>query len=76
MQDVKCHVVLVANYAKVVEANTVIIFRICVLAHQRTRPQVAVLTLLQLAARVIQFKALELLGTKHLLSLVNFSYAQ
>ncbi len=74
MQDVKCHVVLVANYAKVVEANAVIIFS--VLAHQRTRPQVAVLTLLQLAARVIQLKALELLGTKHLLSLVNFSYAQ
>jgi hypothetical protein len=58
MQDVQCSFVLdvlVADYAKVVEANVVIIFRIVVLEHQR-RPQVAV-------SRLIQFKALELLGT-------------
>jgi hypothetical protein len=64
-QDVECSIVLVADYAKVVEANlnVVTIFRIVVPAHQRS-PQVAVRKLLQLAVRVIQFKVLELMGTQ------------
>jgi hypothetical protein len=61
--DVECSLVLVADYAKVVEANVVIILRIVVPAHQR-RPHVAVRKLLQLAEGVIQVKALELFGTQ------------
>ncbi len=34
-QDVECRLVLVADYAKVVEANVVTIFRIIVPVHQR-----------------------------------------
>ncbi len=53
---------LMADYAKVVEANVVINFRIIVLAHQR-QPQVAVSKVF--GDRVIQFKALELIRWAH-----------